>query len=245
MQPRDAQLRDGLAVLAEQAGPLDATAVDLVTKVRRRRFVAVAAVGLVVVLGLTAVGWLGTRWAGDGLTPAASPSFPRPFVCGEKLDLGPDASDTRLGLTMKLSMVRKVSADAGPDLAVTFSADRALRVQGSPPRLYELLYLRDGVIVGGGPMLNAAGNMTPQGMNLVGSGFDVSPGNPVTEDLGSRNLLCSGLSWPQIWSQPQEYEAVLVQGRVMSMPDAGPDYVLLDIPTLGYWPLIATRLPLG
>ncbi|MDT5028610.1 MAG: hypothetical protein QOE61_5036 [Micromonosporaceae bacterium] len=104
-----------------------------------------------------------------------------------------------------------------------------------------MLYVRDGVIVGGGLMLNQPGDMTPQGMVLIGSGFDVGPGRPITEDLGRRDKVCPDLTWPQVWSAPQRYEVVLVQGRVPPRPDVGPDHLLLDIPTLGYWPLIVAR----
>jgi hypothetical protein len=71
----------------------------------------------------------------------------------------PYATASQAGLTMTLSKARKIGDITGPALEVTFTADRALRVQGSPPTLFEVLYLslRDSVIVGGGPMLKLEG----------------------------------------------------------------------------------------
>jgi hypothetical protein len=250
MQPVDARLREDLATIAEDAGALSLSPERLVAKVRRRRRRSVigTAVGTVaVVIGiLVVIGPLrpdsngGLRPAAPAVSPGAL-SYPRPFVCGEELMLGPDASTTRAGLTMTLSQSRKVSDGIGPDLAVTFTADRPLHVQGSPPKLFEVLYLKDGVIVGGGPMLNQPGDMTPQGMDLIGSGFDVGPGSPNTQYPGRRDTVCPGLAWPQVWSEPQQYEVVLVQGRVLPGPDSAPDQLLLDIPTLGYWPLLVSH----
>jgi hypothetical protein len=145
---------------------------------------------------------------------------------------------------MTLSTVRKVADDAGPKLAVTFTADRTFAVRGSPASLFEVLYLKDGVIVGGGPMLNRPGDLTAQAMDLVGAGFDVGPGNPSTQDLGPRNELCPGLTWRQIWSEPRSYEALLVLGHVQPMPGNGSDTFLVDIPTLGYGPLLVARAAL-
>lgn len=245
MQPAEARLREDLVAVASDAGPLGLAPEHVVAKVRRRRrrsALGVAAGTATVMIGiLAAAGWLDANSGGDGLMPAASPSYARPFVCGEQLTLGPDATATQAGLTMTVSKARKIGDTTGPALEVTFTADRALRVQGSPATLFEVLYLRDGVIVGGGPMLNPPGDITGQAMDLVGSGFDVGPGRPSIEDLGRRDTLCPGLTWPQIWAEPQRYEAVLVQGRVLPRPDVGPDHVRLDIPTLGYGPLIVAR----
>jgi hypothetical protein len=245
MQPVDVRLREDLATVADDAEPLGVSLESLLAKLKRRRgrsAVGAAAGTAAVVIGIVAAaGWLGASSGGGGLTPAASPSYLRPFVCGEELALGPDAAATQAGLSMTLSEVRKVGESTGPALEVTFTANRWLRVQGSPPYLFEVLYTRDGVIVGGGPMLNQAGDMTGQAMSLIGSGFDVGPGHPITEDLGRRDKLCPGLTWPQVWSAPQRHEVVLVQGPVMPMADNGPDHLRLEIPTLGYWPLIVAR----
>src|SRR5258706_12433380 len=98
MQPVDGRLREDLAAPADGAGPLGLPPETVVAKVkgRRRRTVLAAAAGAAtVMIGLvTATGWLGAS-SGGGLTPAASPSYPRPFVCGEELALGPDAAATR------------------------------------------------------------------------------------------------------------------------------------------------------
>ena len=129
---------------------------------------------------------------------------------------------------MTLGQPGKLTDAGGPALTVTFTSDRPLRVQGSPPKLYEVLYLRDGIIVGGGPMLNRSGNLTPQGLDLIGYGFDVDPSRPYTVDTDRRDTLCPDQTWPAVWSEPHSYQVVLVQGPVVPGPGGGPDQVLLD-----------------
>jgi len=104
-----------------------------------------------------------------------------------------------------------------------------------------VLYLRDGIIVGGGPSLNEPGDLTPQGMNLIGGPFDVGIGEPFISELGPRNKLCPGLAWPSIWSEPRDYEAILIKGQVL--PGVDEEHIHLDIPTLGRWPLMVSRVP--
>ncbi len=245
MQSIDARLRDDLATLAEGAGPLRLTPEQLVRKVRVRRWRYTLATSTAAALVVGAVVWLGLNAGGPKLAPAdVSPSqVGRPFVCGEQLVLGEGAAASRADLTMALSTVRHSADDVGPDLAVTFTADRPLQVRGSPTTLFEVLYLLDGVIVGGGPMLNEAGDSTPQGLDLIGSGFSVAPGQPYTEDLGRRDRLCGPVTWPEVWSQRQRYEVVLVQGQVTEAES--PDTLRLDIPTLGHGPLLVARADLG
>jgi len=166
-------------------------------------------------------------------------------VCGDALELGTGAGASQAGLTMTLGQPSKLSDGQGPVLAVTFTSNRRLRVQGSPPKLYEVLYVRDRIIVGGGPMLNASGDLTPQGLDLIGYGFDVDPSRPYTVDLDRRDQLCPDQGWPSIWLQPQRYQVVLVQGPLVPGPGDGPDQVLLDIPTLGRSPLMVSRAALS
>ncbi len=208
-----------------------------------RRHRARSILGTIVGTAALAVGIVaGGLGTGSEFAPADPRSYPHPFVCGEGAAFGPGAAASRAGLTMTLSTQRS-STDVGPDLAVTFTADRSLHVRGSPPTLFEVLYLREGVIVGGGPMLNESGDATPQGLNLPGYGFDVDPDRPWTDALGRRDRLCAGLTWREVWSEAQRYEVVLVQGQVLR--HIVPDGILLDIPTLGYWPLLVARTPLN
>ena len=205
--------------------------------------VAGAAGALAVALAIWPLGALVRPDGEGGSTPAAGPSYPRPFVCGENLLLGPDASDARAGLTMSVTNASKIDHATGPDLAVKFTADQPMHVRISPTELFQVLYLRDGLIVGGGPMLNEAGDPSAQGLSLPGSAFDVDPEHPWSDGLGPRNRLCAPLTWPEVWSQHEAYEVVLVQGNVLARQE--PPGVLLDIPTLGHWPLLVARAPLA
>lgn len=244
----DDSLRRALIAEADGAGPLTLSPGVVATRVRRRRR-RTAVMGVVASVVMVLGAAVGMRWVGSepdsaAMTPAPAPSYPRPFVCGEPAAVGPDAGSSRLGLTMALSRAARVNDSSGPLLEITYTADRALAVRDSPPTHYEVLYVRDGVIVGGGPMLNSPGDLTGQAMPLPGSGFDVRPGQPALRELGPRDRLCPGLEWSQVWAQHQRYEVIVVQGRVFSMGD-DPQRLIVDIPALGYWPLLVARAPLG
>ena len=236
-------LRDDLVTLAGRAEPLHLRPELVVAKVKRRRrhlgIVSIAA-SLAVVLGVVAtVGSLDARRGGPA--PAATPSY-RPFVCGDALELGPGAASAQAGLAMSLSAHHEIGSGAGPGLTVTFTAARTWYVSTSPASMFEVLYLRDGVIVGGGPMLNEAGDLSSQGFDLIGAGFPVGPDRPWSELLGPRDRLCSTLTWPQVWARPQSYEAVLVMGPILQGSDQ--DRLRLDMPTLGRSPLLVARATL-
>lgn len=245
MQSHDELLRRDLAATAAEAEPLGLIASDVVARVARRRRAATAgavamtvlALGGLVVGGLATVGRLATGPSGGVDTAEVLP-----FTCGELLNL-PDTAPTRAGLTMSLT-ARRADEEAGPALTVTFTADRAVNVRSTPLQLFELLYLRDGVIVGGGPLLNQPGDRTPQAVPLVNGGFDLDPDHPSTDDLGPRDALCPGLGWPQIWSDPGLYEAVLVQGPVLQRGD-DPQQLRVDIPSQDARANLVARAPLG
>ncbi|GAB3868924.1 hypothetical protein ACFPIJ_05625 [Dactylosporangium cerinum] len=257
MQPRDASLRDELTAAAAGAAPPGFTAETLVGRVRRRRrrravVRAVAGVAAVV-LAVAAAGIV--RGARDGGTTVAEPPITKPsipasatgpqlpvpevFMCGQPL-VPADAAGTRSGLTMALDPVRRTATGTGPDLTVTFTATAALHVVSSPPRLFEVLYLKDGVIVGGGPMLNQPGDTTAQGLDLIGYTFDVGPGQPASLELGPRVTLCPAATWPQVWASPQSYEVVVLQGPVETI--AG--QTSLGVPSPGV-PLLIARASLA
>lgn len=257
MQPHNDPLRDELKRVTADAGTLGISAehvVGLVRRRRQRRVVLGVAVGTAaVVLASTALtSWIhGPRPGGLAVAePSAKPSASELlgsagatpaanlFICGQRLVL-PDAASSRAGLTMAISDLRYSSGDVGPDITVTFTATSATQVRSSPPRLFEVLYLRDGVIVGGGPMLNPPDDVTPQGIDLVGYGFAAGPGQPNRQDLGRRDALCAPLSWPEIWSRPQAYQVVVLQGPVSGSPPA----VSLGVPSPGA-PLLASRASL-
>jgi hypothetical protein len=234
------RLRDELTTLADRAGPLQLDPHRVMARTRRRR-IAVVTASVTAVLALATAGTLAAATGQRGITPTVGPSYPRPFVCGERLLLGPGASDTQGGLTMVLSKVRKVDDTTGPTLEATFTADRSVYVDAFPETYWEVLYVEDGVIVGGGPALNKPGDLTPQGVNLVGGGFPLERGVPSTERLGRRDGLCDGLTWPQVWAASARYEAVLVLGPVLPMDVPG--HIRLEIGTLGWWPLIVASSP--
>jgi hypothetical protein len=201
----------------------------------------VAAGVALIVLGIGS--GLGAGWVNHLRTAASiGPAYPRPFICGERLWTGPGAAGTQGGLTVALDAARNSGVNAGPRLTVTITAERAVSVGTSPTEYFEVLYLRDGVIVGGGPLLNESGDLTPQGINLIGAGFAVAPAQPFRADLGPRDRLCAGLTWPDVWSAADRYVAVLVLGPVL--PTESPERIRLEITTLGYWPLLVAQAAL-
>jgi hypothetical protein len=200
MQSHDELLRRDLAATAAEAEPLGLIATDVVARVarRRRRAAAAGAVATTaLVVGGLVVGGLATSGRlRAGPSGGVDPAEVLPFTCAEALTL-PDTAPTRSGLTMSLT-ARRVDDETGPALTVTFTADRALNVRSTPLQLFEVLYLRNGVIVGGGPLLNQPGDTTPQAVPLVNGGFDVDPDHPSTDVLGPRDALCPGLGWSQV-----------------------------------------------
>ena len=159
-------------------------------------------------------------------------------MCGDRLDLH-DAAESRAGLTMVISRVRRGADNLGPEVTVTFTSTTLMQVRSTQPRQFEVLYLRDGIIVGGGPMLNLPGDESPQILDLVGYGFVVAPGRPSTHDLGRRDTLCPSLSWRQVWSAAPSYEVVALQGPITGRPSE----MWMEPPALGR-PLLASRMVL-
>lgn len=158
---------------------------------------------------------------GTGATPgpsaptgptATTGKEPEVYVCGDRYD---HPGSTPGGIvTAEVSSVAKVNGDSGPAIAVTFAATRAVHVASSPPSLLQVLYLKDGVIVGGGPMVNKPGDTSAQGVDAIRDGFDLAPGKPHEQQLGPREMLCPSLTWSAIWARPDRYEVALVLGPV-------------------------------
>ncbi|MEU7871393.1 hypothetical protein [Dactylosporangium sp. NPDC049140] len=211
MPPGEQGLRRNLATAAGDAGPPGLTA----PRTRHRRAVLSAAAAVASVLVVTAA--IGAWTTGGGPTSV--------YMCGERLRL-PDAASSRGGLTMSLT-VRGAGTDRGPDLTVTFTAKSGLVVTASPPELFQVLYLEDGVIVGGGPMLNRPGDTSAQGLDAIGRRFTVGPGAPSEQRLGPRDTLCPALTWSRVWSHASRYDVVVVQGP---LEPTGPDEAALGIP---------------
>jgi len=210
---------------------------------RRRRSVLAAATGTAVILAVAAgVAWPRTAGGSSDVTPAAPPSLPHPFVCGEAADLGLGAAATQSGITMRLSKVMKINNTAGPELEATFTSEQRISVHTSPTKEFVVLYIRDGVIVGGGPAVNPPGDQSGRLLELVGYGFTIDPDRPATERLGPRDQLCPALTWAQIWAQPQQYQVVLVMGPVLV--DADPMSPELEVGILGRGPLLVHQIPL-
>jgi hypothetical protein len=241
MQIAEARLWQELTTAAADAGPLTLTGAQVAGRVRRRRAALGAAAGvasLAVVAAVTV--WVAGRY-GEGPAQVAGSSGRQTavYMCGERLDL-PHTASTRSGLSMSVA-VRGAKGDHGPDLSVTFTAQTSLTVTASPPELYQVVYLRDGVIVGGGPLLNQPGDTSEQGLDAVGTQFTVGPGSPSTQSLGRRDALCPSLTWQRVWSEAKRYEVVVVQGPI---EQTGPAETVINIPLPLDAQLMVARAPL-
>ncbi|MFE9914107.1 hypothetical protein ACFYPG_03025 [Micromonospora sp. NPDC005553] len=228
MPSDDRILRERLASLADRAAPPSFATDRLRARVRRRRNLLAAGTGAasIMVVSLVTVAAAGIVGGGDPITgTGATPGLSTPtkptattdkepgvYVCGDRYD---HPGSTAGGiLTAEVSSVAKVNGDAGPAVTVTFAATRAVHVASSPPSLLQVLYLKDGVIVGGGPMVNKPGNTSAQGVDAIRDGFDLAPGKPHEQQLGPREMLCPSLTWPEIWARPDRYEVAVVLGPV-------------------------------
>ncbi|MCJ1677554.1 hypothetical protein MTF65_09440 [Streptomyces sp. APSN-46.1] len=243
MGPED--LREQLSATAELAGTPNIDTDRVAGRVRRRRTARFTVQGGAV-LALAAAGTFGVlQWnggpsravdaagsgsgsgAGTGAV-SASPSTgtsgapaPGPYVCGQRPDLS-GAASTRDGLTLELGSVRRTSDQAGPEIAVSLRSETRRTVVSTPPASIEVLYLKDGVIRGGGPMLNPPGDLSPQGVDMAGHPVDLEPGRPDVQRLGERNALCPSSSWSEVWSDPAGYEVVVVLRQPVETPAAQP-----------------------
>ncbi|WP_435205692.1 hypothetical protein [Micromonospora sp. bgisy143] len=235
----DRLLRERLETLADGVTPPSFASDRVLARVRRRRGLLAAGTGaasimVVSLVTAAAVGMVGggDRISGTGATPgpsmptepSASTQQPAVYACGDRYDQ-PGTSSAGI-LSAALTSVAKVNADSGPAVTVTFAARRAVHVASSPPSLLQVLYLRDGTIVGGGPMVNQPGDATSQGIDAIRGGFDLAPGKPHELQLGPREMLCPSLTWPEIWARPDRYEVAVVIGPV---EDRG-DELLLNVP---------------
>ncbi|MFI5929583.1 hypothetical protein ACIA3K_26915 [Micromonospora sp. NPDC051543] len=239
--PSDDRLwRDRLARVADEADPPSFATDRVRARVRRRRGLLAAGTGVasIMVLSLVTVAAAGIVGGGDPTTgTGASPGPSTPtgptatakkepgvYVCGDRYDhVVPTPGSL---LTAEVSSVVKVKTDSGPAVTVTFAATRAVHVASSPPSLFQVLYLKDGVIVGGGPMVNRPGDPGSQGIDAIRGGFDLAPGKPHELQLGPREMLCPSLTWPDIWATPDRYEVAVMIGPV---EDRG-DELLLNVP---------------
>lgn len=264
MQPLDTSLRERLADMADEARPPGFSAHSVAARVRRRRLRAMlgAAAGTTMLVAGVAV--VAGRFQ-EG-TPGARPTMPDPaalapggparhapphpeiYRCGELLTL-PNASTSRRGLAMRVDATAPTAAgagrtdtDRGPTITVTFTSRTTVDVATTLSTSIEVLYLRDGIIVGGGPMLNLPGDDTGQGLDLVRAGFHVAPKHPSVQSVGPRDTLCPPLTWAEVWSAPQRYEVVVVQGPVKS---ASAGQLTLEIPQPLDAPLLVARRALG
>lgn len=236
--PSDDRLwRDSLAGLADRAAPPSFAADRLRARVRRRRGLLAAGAGAasIMVVSLVAVAAAGIVGGGDpttgtGATPGPStptrPTAEEPaaYVCGDRYD-HPGSTPGGI-LRAEVSSLTKVNGDSGPAITVTFAAARAVHVASSPPSLLQVLYLKDGVIVGGGPMVNLPGDTRGQGVDAIRDGFDLAPGTPHEQQLGPRETLCPSVTWSEIWATPDRYEVAVVLGPV---EDRGKE-LILDVP---------------
>ncbi|WP_380283698.1 hypothetical protein [Kitasatospora purpeofusca] len=221
------ELRHQLPFVADLAGPPHVDTGKVVREVRRRRGRRYAVMGTALVVAVVAAFIGATRWSGHPTRtaePAGAPSARAAgiHVCGGRLDL-PGETATRDGLTLTVGSVRRADTQAGPRVEAAITADRPLTAVSTPPEYIEVLYLRDGVVVGGGPMLNRPGDGdTPQGVDTVGHPLDLAPGQPLTQQLGARNRLCPSWDWPRVWAEPGGFEVVVLLRQPVETPATGP-----------------------
>ncbi|MFF0316962.1 hypothetical protein ACFYPH_20315 [Micromonospora sp. NPDC005252] len=227
MPSDDHLLRERLETLADRAAPPSFASDRVLARVRRRRGLLAAgtAAASIMAVSLVTAGIAGMVGGGDPITgtgatpgpslptgPTASSQEPAVYVCGDRYDQ-PDTPSAGI-LSAELSSVAKVNGDSGPAVTATFAATRAVHVASSPPSHLQVLYLKDGVIVGGGPMVNKPGDTRAQAVDAIRDGFDLAPGKPHTQQLGPREMLCPSLTWPDIWAAPDRYEVALVLGPI-------------------------------
>lgn len=244
----DDLLRAQLNDTAGRAAPLRVTTDQVRSRVKRRRRLVAAGTGVasIAVISVVAFAVSGLTGGTPLMVATPGPSYsPRPeqppalFMCGARYDV-PDSPTVDV-LTVNVT-AQKVSDQAGPVVTATFETTRQIFVAAGRPSGMQVLYLKDGIIVGGGPMLNQLGDTRAQLVEPVRDGFEVGPGSPHVRNLGPRGSLCDSRTWPEVWSSAGEYEVALVLGPV----DAAPDELRFQVPSSAPAAnLIVSRTPLS
>jgi hypothetical protein len=193
------------------------------SRVKRHRRLVAAGTGIasIAVISVVAFAVSGLTGGTPLMVATPGPSYslrpeqpPALFMCGARYDV--PHSPTVDVLTVNVT-AQKVSDQLGPAITATFETTRQVFVAAGRPSAMQVLYLKDGIIVGGGPMLNQPGDTRGQGVEPVRDGFDVSPGSPYAQNLGPRATLCGSRTWPEVWSSAGEYEVALVLGPVAAV----------------------------
>ncbi len=229
MNPKD--LRSILSEAADQAGPHGLSSLKVIrdSRRRRRRRAAFVTGAVVAVLSAGAVAGivLPDSWPDEEV--AKSPEEPL-IVCGQSFTYR-GKNVTPEGVSIGFDSIVREGENSGPVIRVVVTSKRSRSLNSTPPESVRVVYLKDGIIVGGGPALNKPGDLTPQPESLVGHTIEVGPSSPSVQDLGKRDTLCPSTSWPEIWRDPAAYEvAVLMFPPVESgpePPDLGSGHLLV------------------
>jgi len=219
MYSTDESLREQLNTLAGDAGPLELETGRVVHRVRRRRRVAgtSAVFAVVLVLALGSAGLVrylplagAPRVAGGSPTPSA-PSD-RGFACGDQFQPVPSVDDG--DLTITLHTITETGPAVGPRISIVVDSPQHYLIVGDRDAVFQVLYLRDGRIVGGGPFLRAPGDNAIYANGLIPYIIDTDPKIPSIIDVGPRDRLCPGYDWPSVWADAQAYQVVILFGDV-------------------------------
>lgn len=255
-EPNEA-LRQGLHALAEQAGPLSASATEVISRVKRRRRVRAVGVGSISVLAVTGI-LVGSRFlspgqhsngvAGPSLSAHAGPSHrtsagilpappgsPRRFACGAML-AGPLRTRTANGLTLSVDGVSHTSTTSPPRVQITLSTTRSSRYELSNDTGPRILILRDSQIVAG-QELPASSKPVPETRPFT----LILPAKPTPRSLTlTKSQVCDGTSWAEIWQHHPQYQLVVVTSTIsLDVPPPTP-----GIPPAPNNPLIVAQAPL-
>ena len=140
------------------------------------------------------------------------------FMCGQST-AGYHVGGTRGGLTVAVNGIHKPADGRAPAISITFTAASYMKMVSGSPSTVEVLYLRGGIIVGGGPSLNEAGDRYPQSVDMRAFGFPVYPNQDNVLDLGERTHLCGSLTWGDVWAEAERFEALVLQGHLVERDD--------------------------
>ncbi|MFD8477891.1 hypothetical protein [Kitasatospora sp. NPDC059673] len=231
---------------AELAGPLQLDTERLTRAVRRRRRTR-STLTAGAVLALAGAVFTVAGQAGPAGPAAASPgaggagangsasgqSFDSAWgqKCGQPLSTQGTAP-TIESVKMSVRSVQRLSNEAGPAIDAALSTERTVHANGWPAPGLEALYLKDGVVVGGGPVRIGRGDPTPPPSGeLMGQVWVVREDRPFDMKLREQNTLCPSVTWPQIWAHPGDYEVVLLlRAPVVALRDSNEQVLIARAP---------------
>jgi hypothetical protein len=158
-------------------------------------------------------------------TPDAAPPANPPKLCGQAPDLAA-AKGSANGFNLTAPEVHPIANSAPPALVVSLEAAKAGAISGGS---YRVFLLRDGKIVGAGPLDPASNNgdfaaFSPREVTMT-------KGQPLQDIIREPLTLCGGESWPSLYEKHDQVTVIMITPvPVAKGAAASKDFLIISSP---------------